>query len=64
MWRVPLEQFFISKVKNNTPLRYFLLWLWQDTFTNKPYEPKMNVIENKCLTGLLMSCTELLHATV
>ena len=33
-------------------------------FSNKSYQPEINVNENKYLTGLLMSCQRLLHVTV
>ena len=33
-------------------------------FSNKPYQPEMNFIENKHLLGLLVSCSGLLHVTV
>ena len=32
-------------------------------FSNKPYQPEMNFIENKYSPGLLMSCSGLLHVT-
>ena len=36
----------------------------QIPFSNKPYQPEMNLIENKHLSGLLMSHPGSLHATV
>ena len=33
-------------------------------FSNKPYQPEMDFIENKYSPGLLMSYTELLHVTI
>ena len=34
------------------------------TFSNKLYQPEMSFIENKYLAGFLISCPELVHATV
>ena len=34
------------------------------SFSNKPYQPEINFIENKYLTGLLMSCPGLLPVTL
>ena len=36
----------------------------QMSFSNKPYQPEMNFIENKYLSGLLMSHPGSLHVTV
>ena len=33
-------------------------------FSNKPYQSEINFNENKYLTGLLIPCSGLLHATV
>ena len=35
----------------------------QMPFSNKPYQPEMNLIENKHLSGLLMSHPGSLHVT-
>ena len=36
----------------------------QMPFSNKPYQPEMNLIENKYLSGLLISHPGSLHVTV
>ena len=66
MQRVPSKKFLISKVKKYTvemciSFCYDCKYL---SFSNKRYQPEMNFIENKYLTGLLMSYPGLLHVTI